>query len=101
MTRTFFQVVAQYQTHPGQEEAVAGLLGSLAAASRKEPANLSYEFFQNLEDPRRFVILEQYTDAVGFAAHRETSHFQDIGAAQIIPKLTDRRIQSFEDTASA
>ncbi|UPO76786.1 putative quinol monooxygenase [Arthrobacter sp. Helios] len=101
MTRTFFQVIAHYQTHPGEEEAVARLLGSLAAASRTEPANLSYEFFQNLEDPSHFVILEQYTDAAGFAAHRETSHFQEIGAAQIIPKLADRRIQSFEDSADA
>lgn len=101
MSRTFFQVIAHYQTLPGQEEAVAGLLGSLAAASRAEPANLSYEYFQNLEDPRHFVILERYTDAAGFAAHRETSHFQEVGAAQIIPKLEDRRIQSFEDTDNA
>lgn len=96
MTEPYFQVIAHYYAKPHETEAVAGLLGQLATASRQEPANLSYEFFQNVNDPAHFVILERYTDAAGFAAHREYEHFKTIGFDQIIPRLENRVVESYD-----
>jgi len=96
MSQTYFQVIAHYHVREGEGAAVAGLLNELAVASRTEPANLSYEYFQGVENPGHFVILERYTDQAGFAAHRESAHFQDIGLQRIIPRLEHRRVESYE-----
>jgi quinol monooxygenase YgiN len=99
MAQSYFQVVVRYTVKPEETETVLGLLGEMAAATRAEEANLSYEFFQGVENPHQVVILERYTDAAGFAAHRNYDHVQSIGAAQIIPRLERRTIQTFEATA--
>jgi quinol monooxygenase YgiN len=99
MAQSYFQVVVRYTVKPEETETVLRLLGEMAAATRSEEANLSYEFFQNAEDPNQIVILEGYRDAAGFAAHREYEHVRSIGAAQIIPRLARRTIQTFEATA--
>ncbi len=101
MTQKYFQVIAHYQAKADEVDTVARLLSDLAAESRKEPQNLSYDFFQGVEDKAHFVILERYADAAGFAAHREYPHFQTIGAGQIIPRLVHRSIESYEGSADA
>ena len=96
MAGTYFQVIAHYHVRNGEEDVVAGFLNELAAASRTEVANLSYDYFRSLEDPGHFVILERYTDEAGFAAHRESAHFERFGFQQIIPRLEHRRVESYE-----
>ncbi|AIX99981.1 hypothetical protein ART_0383 [Arthrobacter sp. PAMC 25486] len=97
MTETFFQVVVRYMVKPGETDTVLALLGEMAAATRAEEANLSYDFFQGVEDPAQIVILERYRDTAGFAAHRGYEHIERIGAAQIIPRLASRSIQTIEN----
>ena len=101
MSTSYFQVIAHYFPQPGEVESVLGLLGQLAAASRTEEANLSYEFFRGAEDPAHIIILERYSDSAGFAAHREYDHFKTIGMGEIIPKLASRRIESYEGSTDA
>ncbi|QHK19048.1 antibiotic biosynthesis monooxygenase [Pseudarthrobacter psychrotolerans] len=101
MSETYFLVVVRYQVKPEETETVLGLLGEMAAATRAEEANISYEFFQGVEDPAQIVVLERYADAAGFAAHREYEHIERIGAAQIIPRLARRTIQTFDVRADS
>lgn len=101
MSETYFQVVVRYKVKPEETDTVLRLLGEMAAATRTEKGNLSYEFFQGVEDPAQIVILERYRDAAGFAAHRDYEHIERIGASQIIPRLERRTIQTFEVTADA
>lgn len=101
MAGTFFQVVVRYTVKPGETGTVLRLLGEMAAATRAEEANLAYEFFQGVDDPAQIVILERYRDAAGFAAHRGYEHIQRIGAAQIIPRLASRTLQTFENATDA
>ncbi|MFJ5955343.1 putative quinol monooxygenase [Paenarthrobacter sp. NPDC092416] len=101
MTQTYFQVIAHYYVKPEETETVAELLGQLAEASRQEKANLSYEFFRSVHDSAHFVILERYTDAGGFAKHREYEHFKSIGVQRIIPRLVRREIETYEGRADA
>lgn len=95
MSTSYFQVIAHYAVADGNVPTVLPLLAQLADASRAEPANLAYNFFQDAEDPNHIVILERYTDEAGFAAHRESAHFQEIGFGQIIPLLDNRFIESY------
>jgi len=93
-----FQVIAEYRLHTGTEGVVLGHIARLAAASRTEPANVSYEFFRDVEDPTHVVILEQYVDAAGFDAHLKSGHFETIGRAEIIPRLAARTVRFYEGT---
>lgn len=93
-----FQVIADYRLREGTEEVVLGHLARLAAASRTEPANISYEFFRDAEEPAHVVVLERYVDAAGFDAHLKSEHFEAIGKTEIIPRLATRTVRVYEGT---
>ncbi|MGW4091543.1 putative quinol monooxygenase [Nocardia sp. NPDC004750] len=100
MSQTYFQVIAHYHVQPEQLTTVLELLARLRAASRREPANLAYDYFQNADDPTHLVILERYTDAEGFAAHREYDHFRTLGIDGIIPRLDRRQVDTYPVVAA-
>jgi quinol monooxygenase YgiN len=93
-----FQVIAEYRLREGTEEVVLGHIARLAAASRTEPANISYEFFRDVQDPAHVVILERYVDAAGFDAHLKSEHVETIAKAEIIPRLAARTVRFYEGT---
>lgn len=101
MSTDFYQVIARYYPLAGETETVLALLAELAAASRAEPANISYEFFRGVENPDEIVIIESYTDAAGFAAHRDTEHFSRIGVGRIIPLLENRVVAKMNASLDA
>ena len=94
MADVYLQVIAHYFAKPGNGDALIAPLTELAAATRTEPCNLYYEFFRSPLDPDHFVIMEEYGDANGLAAHRETEHFQRLGLGTIIPLLERREVSS-------
>lgn len=94
MANAYLQVIAHFFAKPGNGDAIVKHLTELAAATRKEPNNLYYEFFRSPLEPDHFVILEKYSDAGGLAAHRETEHFQRLGFGTIIPLLERREVES-------
>ncbi|WP_353713560.1 antibiotic biosynthesis monooxygenase family protein [Arthrobacter sp. K5] len=94
MTSTF-NVVARYRTKPGNTEEVLKHLRNMAAETRNEPGNISYEFFRGVEDDRKIVILESYNTADDFELHRQTQHFLKIGATHIIPELESRTVSTY------
>lgn len=101
MSADFYQVIARYYPQEGQTETVLGHLAELAAASRTEPANLGYEFFRGVENPDEIVIIESYTDAAGFDAHRAAPHFETIGLGTIIPLLDNRVVVKMKASPDA
>lgn len=97
MTSTF-NVVARYRTKPGSTEDILKHLENMAAETRNEPGNISYEFFRGVEDDRKIVILESYHTAEDFDLHRQTQHFLTIGAVHIIPELETRAVSTYVTT---
>jgi autoinducer 2-degrading protein len=47
-----------------------------ASESVKEPGIARFDFFQQQDDPARFVLVEAYRTADAPAAHKETRHYQ-------------------------
>ncbi|RQO46056.1 antibiotic biosynthesis monooxygenase [Rhodococcus sp. KBW08] len=92
-----FRVVAAYRLDEETADEALGHLAQLAEASRKEPANLGYEYFRNVENSLHITILEMYIDEAGFEAHRTSSHFTSIGTAKILPLLADRVVIGYTD----
>lgn len=93
-----FNVVARYRTKPGTTEEVLKHLGTMAAQTREEPGNISYEFFRGVEDDRKIIILESYHTADDFDLHKQTKHFLTIGAVHIIPELESRSVSTYVTT---
>jgi quinol monooxygenase YgiN len=83
-------VVARYVVNEGHEGTVADLLRRNAEASRSEPGCLEFTVYQGIDDPRRFLLYERYTDEGAFQAHRQTTHFREIIEGQVVPLLDER-----------
>ncbi|HET6683984.1 MAG TPA: putative quinol monooxygenase [Gaiella sp.] len=89
-------VVARYLVTAGREAAVAPLLEENAEASRTEPGCLEFSVYQAIDDPRRFLLYERYTDEAAFQAHRRTEHFGRIIEQQVVPLLEERVVTRLE-----
>lgn len=83
-------VVAQYVVKEGQEDTVVRLMRSNAEASRQEPDCLEFSVHQDVDNPRRILLFERYTDEEAFQAHRQTPHFRDVVERQVVPLLQER-----------
>jgi quinol monooxygenase YgiN len=69
-------VAVIYTVQPGREQEAAEDLRRLAAVTRKEPGNLLYAVHRSLDDPRQFMVYEQYRSQADLDAHRKTPYFQ-------------------------
>jgi quinol monooxygenase YgiN len=83
-------VVARYVVSEGHESTVARLLRKNAQASRGEPGCLEFSVYQEIDDPRAFLLYERYASEDAFQAHRRTPHFEDIIERQVAPLLDER-----------
>jgi quinol monooxygenase YgiN len=84
-------VIARYVVGEGHGATVARLLRKNAEASRTEPGCLEFSVYQEIDDPRTFLLYERYTSEDAFQAHRRTPHFQNIIEQQVVP-LLDKRV---------
>ncbi len=84
-------LVVRLTTKVGAEEKTAGIFRQLMAASRTEPGCSIYIVNQSNEDPRRFLVYEQYTDEAALEAHHQTPHFKKYATEGIHPLIDDRQ----------
>lgn len=89
-----FLVIAHYYGKNKQGNNILAYLQQLSQASRKEPTNISYEFYRSCTNSDNFVIIEIYNDETSFSIHRQTEHFKKIAVNKIIPLLEKREILS-------
>jgi quinol monooxygenase YgiN len=92
-----YVVLAKWIARRGEEEAVAAAIDQLIEPSRAEPGNLMYLAHRDPEDPRVFLLYEQYADEASYRAHGETEHFARLGHGDAIPRL-EARERSFYET---
>jgi quinol monooxygenase YgiN len=91
-----FVLVARMTTREGEQDRAAELIDQLAAASRDEPGNLHYIPHRDPENPRVFMIYEQYRDKAAFEEHGQTDHFKSIGAGELFPLMEERQRNFYE-----
>jgi quinol monooxygenase YgiN len=80
---------------PNGEAPLVPMLAGIADATRKEPGNVSYDFYRGVRDPSQIVIRESYHDADDFDRHRESQHFLELGAREIIPRLEAHHVSTY------
>lgn len=79
------RVLAKVISLPNTLEETKALLVSLIEPTRQENGCLSYELWQNQEDPTEFSFVEEWADQAALEAHFQTPHFLD--ALKKIDKL--------------
>ena len=89
-------LVAQHFALEGKADEVAELLREMAAFcnSDQEPGCVMYIVNRSTENPRHFLIYEQYVDQTALTAHAETAKFQETILGKEIPIL-EKRERSF------
>jgi quinol monooxygenase YgiN len=91
-----FVVAARYYTKDGTEEEVAAVLREMVPISNAEPGCALYVVNRAIDDPRRFLLYEQYHDRAGYEAHTETAAFKEKVLGRIVPLLETRERDFFE-----
>jgi quinol monooxygenase YgiN len=79
-------LVVNWMAHEGREADVIRTFTKLADASRAEPGCRMYLVHQHTENPRHFLVYEQYDNDGALQAHRDSSHFQQF-ALKDLPQL--------------
>lgn len=92
-----YVVIAKWTAREGEEDAVAAAIEALIEPSRAEPGLLLYQPQRDPEDPRVFLLYEQYVDEAAYKAHGESEHFRRHGLEDGIPRLESRE-RSFYET---
>ena len=85
-----FVVVAQWYAKAGAENEIAEVLRTAVRNSRAEPGCALFMANQSVEDPRRFVLYEQFRDKAAFDAHVATDSFKENVLGRILPLLESR-----------
>ena len=91
-------LIAQHFAKEGNEEDVAAALREMSAYcnSDAEPGCVMYIVNRSTENPRHFLIYEQYVDEAALAAHAETEMFKETILGREVPMLESRE-RSFWD----
>jgi quinol monooxygenase YgiN len=91
-----YVVLARWVARAGEEQAVAAAIGALIEPSRAEPGNLLYQPHRDPDDPRVFLLYEQYVDQAGYQAHGASEHFKRHALQDAIPRLEARERAFYE-----
>ncbi len=91
-----FVLVARMTTREGEEDRAAELIDKLAAGSRSEPGNVHYIPHRDPENPRVFMIYEQYRDKAAFEEHGQSEHFKSFGVGELFPLMEGRERNFYE-----
>jgi quinol monooxygenase YgiN len=85
-----FVIVAQWYAKEGKEQEVAALASQMVPHARAEPGCRMFMVNQHTDDPRRFVLYEQFVDRAAFDAHTQTAAFKELVLGRIVPLLETR-----------
>jgi autoinducer 2-degrading protein len=91
-----YVVAATWVAREGEEEHIAQILRTVAELTRHEPGCLLFVTHRSLEDPRRFLLYEQFEDEAAFRAHNESEHFKKHVLGDAVPRLEKRERTFFE-----
>ena len=85
-----FVIVANWYAKEGKADEVAALARQMVPHARAEPGCRLFMVNRSADDPRKFVLYEQFDDRAAFDAHTRTDAFKDLVVAKIVPLLETR-----------
>jgi quinol monooxygenase YgiN len=91
-----YVLVARMTAREGEQDRAAEIIRELTAASSAEPGNVHYIPHRDPDNPRVFVLYEQYRDKAAFEEHGQTEHFKNLAAGQLFPLMEERERNFYE-----
>jgi quinol monooxygenase YgiN len=91
-----FVLVVRMTARAGEEERAAAIIPRLVEASAAEPGNVHYLAHRDPEDPRVFLMYEQYRDKAAFEEHGASEHFKQLALGELFPLMEERRREVYE-----
>lgn len=83
-------LTATWRAKPGNEDRCREILELMTPITRAEPGCLFYQAHQLADDPRTFVLYEQYVDEAALRAHAESEAFKTLILGEAVPLLETR-----------
>jgi quinol monooxygenase YgiN len=85
-----YVVAAQYYAKEGKADEIERILKTMIPISRAEPGCALYTVNRSGDDPRKFLLYEQYYDKSGYEAHMATDAFKENILGKVVPMLESR-----------
>jgi autoinducer 2-degrading protein len=91
-------ITAEYYAREGKDDEVAAHMREMVAFSNsdQEPGCILYVVNRSTDDPRRFLLYEQYVDEAAFDAHTKTPLFNEKILGAVVPLLESRERKNWE-----
>lgn len=86
-----FVVIAQWTAREGQEDTVADVLREVTPITQAEPGCVMFNVHRALDNPRQFLLYEQFRDRAAFEAHTATDSFKQNILGRAVPLLEHRQ----------
>lgn len=90
------RIIAAFSVRPESIEEFIATAGTLVAASRAEPGNISYELLHSRQDAGALVLLEAWADDAGVEAHNASHHFTTLVPRLLALSAGDPTITQYE-----
>lgn len=89
--RTGITIIAYIAAKAGLQQQVREVLLDLVAQTRKEKGCVNYDLHQSGDNPREFVMYENWESAADLDAHARSQHLQAFGktASQLLERPTE------------
>jgi len=70
-------IVATIVVKPEYKDEVLKAIKTVVDATRKEPGNIFYDVFEDINNPLKFIFLETWKSKAAIDAHNKAAHFND------------------------
>ncbi len=89
--------VASFVAKNGKEDELAKALAGLMPLTRREEGCIRYELNRNLENPRRFTMVEKFNDDAAFEVHKNAAYVKEV-VGNLIPGLVEEsRVELYRE----
>ncbi len=86
------ELIVKWTIRESETTRILDLLPQLAADTRAEKGNLAYNIYQTADNINVLVLHERYADQEALDFHKNSPHYQETVAGQIIPYLENREV---------
>jgi len=86
------ELIVKWKIRETEIPRILELLPELVAKTKKEAGNIVYAIYQSANDPGEFILHERYANETALEAHKQSAHYQQIVAKQIVPHLEIREV---------
>jgi len=92
MSEKAVYVYAKWQVKEGNLDEVLQILREASKKSSEEEGNLFYKIHQSKADQNILILFEGYENESALEFHKNSEHYQNLVAKQIVPLLENREV---------